>query len=230
MRKHTTARAASSAAMPIAGAVLAAAAAVLLGGCTPSATSAASQSATATTASATSATETPTGSGSGASATGSAASTGGAHSAPTCSGTQLSLSTSQDSAAGLFDYIVLEFVNNGSSACTIEGYPGAAAWGVTGSNYALNSTRQLTGNVGDQYTSPAPITLAHGATASTILEWIDKPTAGHPYADCLRHGAGSFGITAPNTTQTTHISLPADVCSAILVHPLVPGTTGRQPN
>jgi hypothetical protein len=99
---------------------------------------------------------------------------------------------------------------------------------VTDSHYAINSTRQLTGNVGDTYSAPAPITLAHGATASTILEWIDKPTTGHPDADCLRTGAGTFGITAPNTTRTTYVSLPSDVCSAVLIHPLIPGSTGRQ--
>jgi hypothetical protein len=222
MRKHTTARGASSATMPVVGTVLAAAAAVLLGGCTSSATPPAPQNATTTTSKAISSTETPTGSG-----TTLTSSTGAAQSSSTCTGTQLSLSTSPDSAGGEFDYIVLEFVNTGSNPCTVEGYPGAAAYGVTSSNYVLNSTRQLSGNVADQYTSPEPITLAHGATASTILEWIDKPTTGHPYADCLRFGAGSFGITAPNTTQTTHISLPSDVCSGILIHPLVPGATGR---
>ena len=225
MRKHSTLRTASSAAMlPIAGVVLAAATAALLTGCTASGTTSASPTAAATTPTATSPSQTPT-----ASSTFTApGSTSGVQSTPTCTGTQLSLSTSPDSGAGLFDYIVLEFVNAGSATCTVEGYPGAAAWGVTDINPIFNATRQLTGNVGDQYTSPAPITLAHGATASTILEWIDKPTNGHPYADCLRRGAGSFGITAPNTTQTTHISLPADVCSAMLVHPLVPDATGRQ--
>lgn len=227
MRKHIAVRGNSSAAMPIAGVVLAAAAAVLLGGCTssstpsagPSDTSTATASASTTASTAITVTATVTPSSGGASSAGSAA---------TGTGDQLSLSTSQDSAGGIFDYIVIEFVNQSSTPCTVEGYPGAAAYGVTSSNYSINSTRQLSGHVGDHYTAPAPITLAHGATASTILEWVDRPTPGYPYADCLRFGAGSFGITAPNTTQTNHVSLPSDVCSGVLVHPLVPGSTGRQ--
>jgi hypothetical protein len=233
----------------IAGVALAvAAAAVLLGGCTSSGTPSPTQSTgnnrptstggVVTTAAPGPGGATGTGAGTGtATATGTAAGTapgggagssGGAGSASTCGGDQLSLSTSQVSAAGLFDYIVLAFANSGSSPCTVEGYPGAAAFGVTDSTAYLNATRQLTGNVGAQYTAPAPITLAPGASASTVLEWIYKPTDNHPYADCLRFGAGSFRITAPNTTRTLSISLPADVCSAILVHPLVPGATGRQ--
>lgn len=237
MRKHTAFRGGtSSAAMPVAGAVLAAAATVFLGGCTSSGTSSTAQGSSAspsTTASAASSagagsSTTATSAANATSSTGSSTSTGNAQSAPTCTGSQLSLSTSQDSAGGQFDYIVISFVNHGSAACTVEGYPGAAARGVTSSSYVINSTRQLIGSVGDKYSSPAPITLAPGATASTILEWIDKPTPGHPDADCLGSGAGSFGITAPNTTQTSSIPLSSDVCSALLVHPLVPGSTGRE--
>ena len=154
-------------------------AAVLLSGCTSSATPSPSQSTaptgtTTTTTGSTGTAASPTGS------TGSTGSTTDGQSAPTCTNGQLSLSTSQDSAGGIFDYVVIEFVNQSSTPCTVEGYPGAAAYGVTDSHYSINSTRQLTGHVGDQYTAPAPITLAHGATASTILEWVDKPTTGTP--------------------------------------------------
>ncbi|HTJ66144.1 MAG TPA: DUF4232 domain-containing protein [Actinospica sp.] len=205
----------------IAGAALAVTATILLSGCTSSGTPSAQGSSTSP------ASSSPTATASSSSApTSTTTSTGSAGS--TCTGDQLSLSASQDSAAGLFDYIVIEFVNQSSTTCTVEGYPGAAGYGVTDSNYAINSTRTLSGNVGDKYTAPAPITLKPGTTASTILEWTDKPTPGHPYADCLRYGAGSFGITAPNVTQTKHIALPSDVCSGLLVHPLVPGSTGRQ--
>lgn len=207
-----------------------AAAAVLIGGCTSSGTPSGAPGGTTTSAgggasAGTSASGTSTAAASSAPATSAA---GASAAAPTCTGAQLSLSTSEDSAGGVFDYFVIEFVNKGSGPCTVEGYPGAAAYGVTGSKYVLNSSRQLSGNVSDRYTSPEPITLAPGATASTILEWIDKPIADHPYADCLRAAVGRFGITAPNTTQTTYLALPADVCADILVHPLVPGGTGRQ--
>lgn len=228
MRKHTAVRGISSATTPIAGAVLAAAVSVLLGGCTTSSTPPAAQGTaiSSPTASATRVTGTSSARASltpGARSTGSSSST-----APACNDAQLSLSTSQSSAAGVFDYFVIEFVNRSSAPCTVEGYPSAAAYGTTSSTPLLDASRQLTGHVDDQYTSPAPITLAPGATASTILEWVDKPTTGHPYANCLRYGAGSFAITAPDTTQTTHVSLPSDVCSDILVHPLIPGATGRQ--
>ena len=233
MRKHTALTRTSPATMPIVGAVLAAAAISLLGGCTASTQSSAVQSTTTSGPAVSTATVTPSSPAeapptSSARSTGSSSSSSPAQPAPPCDGAQLSLSTSQDSAAGVFDYFVIEFVNQGSAPCTVEGYPGAAAYGVASSTYVLNSSRRLTDNVADHYTSPAPVTLAPGATASTILEWIDKPTASHPYADCLHYGAGTFGITAPNTTQTTHTHLPSDVCSDILVHPLVPGATGRQ--
>ena len=233
MRKHTTARHSASATMPIAGAILAATATVLLGGCTTSSTPPAAKSTTTSgpTASATTAAGgSPTGASltSGAPSIGSSSLAGAAGSAPACGGDQLSLSIPLESAGGLFNYMVLEFVNHGAAACTVEGYPGAAVYNATGSAPALNSSRQLTGHVDDQYTSPAPITLAPGATASTILEWVDKPTDGHPYANCVSFRTGTLGITAPNTTQTTHIPLHADVCSDVLIHPLIPGGTGRQ--
>jgi hypothetical protein len=142
----------------------------------------------------------------------------------------LSVSGSQDNAGGPFDYIVIEFTNHGSAACTIEGYPGAAAYRVTGGTAVFDSSQRLTGNVGDQYRQPEPITLAPGANASTILEWTDKPTVAHPDPHCLSYRSGTFHVTAPHATQTTYIPLAADVCADLLVHPLVPGTTGRQAN
>jgi len=220
-------------ATPIA-AALATAVTVLLAGCTTSSTVRQGALSAATSGPAPSATTASGSPGAGAMPAPSTSLTAspGAESAAAraCDGASLSLSASHDSAGGPFDYIVIEFTNHGSAACTIEGYPDAAAYGVTSDSYVFNSSRRLTGNVGDQYKAPEPITLSPGASASTILEWTDKPTANHPDPHCLSYREGTFHISAPGTKQTTYIPLAADVCADLLVHPLVPGTTGRQAN
>ena len=119
----------------------------------------------------------------------------------------------------------LVFTNTGSKTCTMQGYPGAAV--MKGSTTVLNATRSLNGYIGDerQLSSAPVVTLAPGATASAILEYVVD--AGEA---CYKSGTGTLEVTPPNTTSTTSlISLTAGtsgICADFEIHPVVSGTLG----
>ena len=145
-----------------------------------------------------------------------------------CADANLKITTSGTGAAASHTGWVLVFTNTGSSSCTIEGYPGAGVTDASG-QVVLNATRQQTGYLGGQYPSPATITLAPGAAASTVLEWVDAPANGQAPvgANCPGMDSGKVLITPPNTKQSTSFPAPADLCTLFEVHPVVSGTSGR---
>jgi Protein of unknown function (DUF4232) len=212
------------------GAVLAAAA---LTGCTSSGSPTAGGGSTSAAASATA----TTGGGTGGTATASATSTG-TGTQPTASATDEG--TSACTAAGLkvtnvsagvgaghTGWIVV-FTNTGSVPCSVEGYPGAGVTDTPG-QVVLNATRSQSGYLGGQYSSPATIVLQPGGAASTVLEWVDFPPNGETPvgANCPGMDSGKVLITPPNTRQSTPFPAPANLCADFMVHPLVPGTSGR---
>lgn len=140
-----------------------------------------------------------------------------------CTGSEIKVTAGQSSAGMSHDALPLVFTNVGSQSCTMQGYPGAAI--MSGSTTVLNSTRSLNGYVGDerQLSSAPQVTLAPGATASAMLEWVVD--AGET---CYPSGSGKLEVTPPNTTATTSlISLTAGssgVCASFEIHPVVSGT------
>jgi hypothetical protein len=125
--------------------------------------------------------------------------------------------------------LILVFTNTWPAPCSVQGYPGAGVTDRPGT-VVLNATRQLGGYLGGQYRVPAPVKLAPGTAASTVLEWIDfAPANGQAPvgANCPGMDGGRLLVTPPNTRQSASFPAPSTVCSALEVHPLVPGTTGR---
>jgi hypothetical protein len=140
-----------------------------------------------------------------------------------CGGSVISVSAGNGGAATGHHGLPLVFKNTGSRTCTLQGYPGAAI--MNGSATVLNATRTLNGFIGDerQLSSAPLITLAPGASASAMLEWVVDNGE-----KCAPNGTGTLEVTPPNTTATTKLgSLTAGtqgVCADFEIHPLVSGT------
>ena len=65
--------------------------------------------------------------------------------------------------------------------------------------------------------------------AATLLEWTDMPLhGGTPVgANCPGMDGGKLLITPPNTTQSTAFPAPYVCVGYFVVHPLIPGSSGR---
>lgn len=117
---------------------------------------------------------------------------------------------------------VLIFTNDGRSACTMRGYPGAAV--TKGSTILLNATRSLSGYLADDpaITDIPVITLAPGGSASAMLEW--EGDAGEA---CYADGTGTFDVTPPNTAGTSSFGTltlgTKGICADFEVHPVTSG-------
>ena len=230
----------------VAGAAIAAVAAFALGGCTgsPAAVAGAGRgtpSAAATTGAGTAGAGASTSSTAGASSSASAPSTAsqntesqstasaGGVGTPECADGQLKVGVKSAGVAMGHEGYVLVFTNTSSAACVVEGYPGAGVTDTPG-QVVLNATRALSGFMSEgTYPAPHPITLAPGAVAATLLEWIDMPLHGETPvgANCPGMDSGNLLITPPNTAKSTAFPAP-DVCVGyFLVYPLIPGSSGR---
>lgn len=167
-------------------------------------------------------------SGSAATATGS----GAAGPAPECTAADLSV-TGGATGAGLgHSALVLLFTNSSSAPCFVQGYPGVALQLSGGGVY--NAERTMTGYMGgDAAPSPTRVSLAPGATASAVIEWLDAPQDGGAVttADCTGYAAVGLLVTAPDQTSSTELGAPGalPVCWGFEVHPIVPGSGGRYP-
>lgn len=148
--------------------------------------------------------------------------------APTASGTALSNCRRPDLTvsvgakdAGLgHRSVVLVFTNAGPTACKLHGYPNVAGLDEAGKQVA-QATQTPNGYMGGLAAgAPIPtVTVAAGQQASAMVEALASAAGGCPYKKIL--------VTAPNDTTAT--SLPwndIDGCSALRVHPVVPGTSG----
>ncbi len=136
-----------------------------------------------------------------------------------CNTRQLSITTSSNDGMGHIG-VVLIFTNASTTPCTEVGYPGVAALTSTGVQ-AMQAIRTLSGYL---VGTPAlqTITLAHGESASAIVEGTDVPsgdaTSCPTYPQLL--------VTPPNATESVTIDAVLPGCSPIEVHPVVPGVSG----
>jgi len=145
-----------------------------------------------------------------------------------CADGQLKVAIASDGSAGGHTGLILSLTNTGAAPCSVQGYPGAGVTDRSG-EVVLNATRLPVGYLGGQYPSPATIMLAPGATASTVIEWLDAPPNGDTPvgANCPGMDGGRLLITPPNTRRSASFSAPANLCADFEVHPLVPGGSGR---
>jgi Protein of unknown function (DUF4232) len=223
-------------------AALALGAAAALSGCSSSTTSTASSSgatvSTSTSAAATAAATATTGdvvsvsASTGASATTTTGNGGSAQNAggSACANGKVSVKLGSEDASTSHRGLVLLFTNTGSSTCTLIGYPGATVTDSGMSNFAplVNATRTLTGFEGGA-SAISMVSLAPGGSASALLEWEGFPANGEPAsaANCYGMAGGYLEITPPNTTASTRFDPPDDMCQAVQIHPVVPGSSGR---
>lgn len=137
---------------------------------------------------------------------------------------------SSDAAAGHRSMVLL-FTNTGSSTCTLTGYPGATITNSGMDNFSpyINAQRTLSGYEGGA-AAVTTVTLSPGGSVSALLEWDadTNPSGQTPNAaNCAGMDGGYLEITPPNTTVYTRFDPPEDMCTDLLIHPVVTGTSGR---
>jgi Protein of unknown function (DUF4232) len=144
----------------------------------------------------------------------------------TCGNGQLTVGEQDAGAASGHSGLLLTFKNNGSSPCSVLGYPGASL--QLPQNTPYNAQRSLQGYLGGdqspQQTAPL-VTIQPGTTVSALLEWVDFPQNGSSTvtaADCAGYGSTALLVTVPNTTASITLTAPTDVCWDFSVHPVVP--------
>ncbi len=128
---------------------------------------------------------------------------------------------------------VIGFVNTGSSACTLSGYPGVAALNAQGQQVA-QAQRVPSGMLGGLHngsTTPPLVTLSAGQTASAAVEGSDMPR--DTATSCTYYP--SFLVTPPNETHSVSVAASTGGsgssqgfpgCAPITVNPVVPGSSG----
>lgn len=120
----------------------------------------------------------------------------------------------------------LLFTNDGTATCTLSGYPGVAALDSSGAQVA-QAQRTPQGYLGglEGYSGgPLPVvSLAPGQTASAMVEGTDNPAG--TATSCVTYAA--LLVTAPDTTTSVRVDSALPGCSALEVHPVVEGTSGR---
>lgn len=117
---------------------------------------------------------------------------------------------------------VLDFHNRGTQ-CMLYGYPGADGLDRQGLPVvsARRTPRGYLGGLGQRVPEKA-VLLNPGQTASALLEGLASST---PPAPC-RHYT-SLEVTPPGETRSVRFAVAGAICSP-QIHPVVPGTTGRE--
>jgi hypothetical protein len=119
----------------------------------------------------------------------------------------------------------LLFRNDGSRACTLNGYPVARAVATEDGRVmaALDSPRGYVGGLLPGRTQPPRVTLAPGAVASAILEGVGDAPASPP---CPRYRGLLVGV--PGGPATTPLAIETAACRRLQIHPIVAGESGDQ--
>jgi len=144
-----------------------------------------------------------------------------------CATGQVAVSATDPEAGVGHRSLTILLTNTGSAACVLQGYPGAAVTDTTGA-VILAAERTLRGYMGGAAGVVKVNLPAHGQ-ASAILEWLAfSPHGAHSAApNCPGLDGGRLLITPPDSTRTTSVALPTDICQELLIHPVVSGASGR---
>ncbi|MGH8981438.1 MAG: DUF4232 domain-containing protein [Acidimicrobiales bacterium] len=116
------------------------------------------------------------------------------------------------------------FKNVGTTACTLTGYPGVAGLSSSGKQ-VTQAQRTRFGYLGGFRTTSGPLPVVHlqpGATASAFVEGTDVPHGTE--TSCPSYPA--LLVTPPTSATSVKITEGLPGCTAIQVHPVVPGNTG----
>jgi hypothetical protein len=125
--------------------------------------------------------------------------------APGCktAGLVVWLDTTSNGAAGSI-YYNLKFTNLSGQPCVLSGYPGVSA---------VNLGGQQLGSAGSRNAAhpPRAVTLAHGATASTVLRIVEA--ANFPNSACRRGTAAGIRVFPPDQTAAKLVPFPFGACT-----------------
>jgi hypothetical protein len=195
--------------VPLTGATLAVAAALLAAGCSSSSSSSSSAGSApvspsspagaASTGAATSGGATSSPTAAAASSSGSGTSASGA---PSCATNDLKAAVAGSQGAAGSDYVTIDFTNNGSSSCTLYGYPGISL-ANSGGPIGAPATR-------DPSHSPTLVTLARGAKANAVLRVTDAQN--YPSGTCSPDSSSFLLIYPPNQKQATDLPYKSTGC------------------
>lgn len=143
-----------------------------------------------------------------------------------CASADLTIITSGLGAALGHASVAVLFKNIGQRPCRLTGYPGVAGLDESG-RQAVQAERSLAGYIGGWRSGgPLPVVdLAPGDTASALLEGTNIPE-GAPRS-CPSYPA--ILVTPPDDTRSTFLSASIPGCSALQIHPIVPGPSGTAP-
>lgn len=151
--------------------------------------------------------------------TGQAAGSGSPSGAPSCTGGQLTLSTSAKTGAGGHGGYELYFNNSSAAPCTLTGYPSVAALtdGGQQSAHATETPRGYLGGLPPGDSAIPVVTLQPGQSAAAGLEWIENPQNGETTCPDYHR----ILVTPPNTTNSVPLAVPQlFLCAYLEVHPV----------
>ncbi|MFD0635782.1 DUF4232 domain-containing protein [Catenulispora yoronensis] len=139
--------------------------------------------------------------------------------------TQLKITLGQGGAGLGHSDLPLLFLNTGSTACRLHGYPEVKA--LDSHQHVMAQARQTpNGYMGGLVANSTPlptVDLSPGQSASALVEAsnFNIPDG----SACAAYS--SLQITAPNETRSINLSVTGGGCSDLQVHPIVPGNTGQ---
>ncbi len=141
---------------------------------------------------------------------------------PACGNTSLAVTHTPSQGATGHGSLVLLFHNSSHATCTLYGYPGFDALNRAGQAIA-HARRTLHGFAGGA-TAVRTVTLAPGAFASAVAEWMNfNPVTSGPCAFST-----AIAVTPANTSHTVRFGQSVSACS-LQIHPTVAGTSGNTP-
>lgn len=141
-----------------------------------------------------------------------------------CAPPYLTLAVHSGSSGASHAGYVLVFTNTGQIPCAMTGYPGLAILDSK-DRQIIQASRTLTGYLGGvRGAKPPAVGLPAGGTASALLEGLlfdPRTSRGCPAERALLS-------TPPNTTAPMKVTAVTRICGQVQIHPMVPGSTGRQ--
>jgi hypothetical protein len=142
---------------------------------------------------------------------------------PACRRPEMEVTEGGTDAGSGHRSLTLIFTNVGTRACRVSGYPGVAGLDAGGTQVA-QAQRTPKGYLGGLIAgSPPVLTLAPGASVAALVEALAFNVSDGSACKAF----GGLLVTVPDDTVTTRLPWNSDGCSALEVHPIVLGTTGR---
>ncbi len=128
---------------------------------------------------------------------------------PACPTSQLAVTLGPANGAAGSVYFPLNFRNQGSTTCTLNGYPGVSfVTGATGTQVGSPATRVA---VNGSATSPQLVTLAPGKSANAALREVN--VANYPAATCTPTPVLGLRVYPPGETAAAFVSQPTTGCA-----------------